>query len=600
MKRKFAETHFMDLIVPSEIKFESNYFKIGSQYCAILGIFDYPEEVNFGWLSFLTKIPNVEVVYSVNKTQVHDLQTQIRNTLTNAKMLENETQSLYMKEIAKNRQEITKTLLNKIDKEQMKMIDLSIMIKVNAESYEKLQDSLKEIKGIIRGNSLNAKPIAFEQQEAFQYFLPTFNTWFDDMIARTLPLETFSASMPMTFDGLNDGTGLYFGKNTLGGTVILDIWKREGDRTNSNVLVLGTTGSGKSTTVKKMMIDEWRKDRKIYAFDPEREYIDLAKGLYGDIIDCSGKTGNIINPLEIKDMGEDLDEIEGMTKINGSLSLHVQFLETFFKLYIPEINNKQMSLLQDIIYFVYERKEITDETDVSKLSHKDYPIMQDVYETIDELIENFDNTSKYDIEDLKLLSVYLKPMVLGADRMLFNGYTSVEAESNLVVFDVNSLLEAGEKVQKAQFFNVLTFCWYMMTRDRTDKTILSIDEAYLFIDDNNPQMLTFIRNIAKRIRKYEGSLWVMTQNTTDFLGTPTIARYGEPIFTNPAYKVLMKLGEVDRKKISELMNLTEGEEQLIATSGRGQALVIAGNKKVYLNIDVREDELTLMGAGGGN
>ena len=65
--------------------------------------------------------------------------------------------------------------------------------------------------------------------------------------------------------------------------------------------------------------------------------------------------------------------------------------------------------------------------------------------------------------------------------------------------------KTGKKinVKKAQYFNVLSWCWEQISRNRQEKTMLIADEAYLLIDKNCLQSIAFLRNVAKRCRKYE-------------------------------------------------------------------------------------------------
>ena len=90
----------------------------------------------------------------------------------------------------------------------------------------------------------------------------------------------------------------------------------------------------------------------------------------------------------------------------------------------------------------------------------------------------------------------------GADSMIFNGYTTVNADSKFVVLDTFSLQNSDERIKKAQYYNILTYCWEQMSKDKDEKTFLVCDEAWIMIDKAVPQSLIFLRNIAKRCRKY--------------------------------------------------------------------------------------------------
>ena len=71
--------------------------------------------------------------------------------------------------------------------------------------------------------------------------------------------------------------------------------------------------------------------------------------------------------------------------------------------------------------------------------------------------------------------------------------------------------------------------------------MLIADEAYLLIDKNCMQSIAFLRNVAKRCRKYEGSLVIVSHSIIDFLDD-SVKMYGQAILDMATYKIL-----IDRK-----------------------------------------------------
>ena len=85
-----------------------------------------------------------------------------------------------------------------------------------------------------------------------------------------------------------------------GGLVIVDPWQRGGDRTNSNFVVMGNSGVGKSTAIKHIILSEFMKGTKIFVIDPESEYKDLCHNLGGDWVNAVGGSAGRINPLQVR------------------------------------------------------------------------------------------------------------------------------------------------------------------------------------------------------------------------------------------------------------------------------------------------------------
>jgi len=70
--------------------------------------------------------------------------------------------------------------------------------------------------------------------------------------------------------GFNDGSGYYFARDIDGGIIALDTWKRGNDRTNSNFVIMGTAGVGKSTVTKHLILNEFMIGNSCLIIDPER------------------------------------------------------------------------------------------------------------------------------------------------------------------------------------------------------------------------------------------------------------------------------------------------------------------------------------------
>ena len=95
--------------------------------------------------------------------------------------------------------------------------------------------------------------------------------------------------------------------NPLGTNILVDFVRRTEDKTNSNVLILGNSGQGKSFLLKLLLTNIRESGKSLICLDPEAEYEDLTTSLGGCYIDFMNGQYKI-NPLEPKDWGENSDE----------------------------------------------------------------------------------------------------------------------------------------------------------------------------------------------------------------------------------------------------------------------------------------------------
>lgn len=121
------------------------------------------------------------------------------------------------------------------------------------------------------------------------------------------------------------------------------------------------------------------------------------------------------------------------------------------------------------------------------------------------------------------------------------------------------------------------------------KLIVAIDECHLFIDEKYPIALDFMFQLAKRIRKYEGMLIIITQNVKDFAGTPEIARKSTAIINVSQYSLIFSLSPNDMTELCKLYenagSINESEKNNIVHNRRGRAFLISSPKS-RTNLDI--------------
>jgi len=99
----------------------------------------------------------------------------------------------------------------------------------------------------------------------------------------------------------------------------------------------------------------------------------------------------------------------------------------------------------------------------------------------------------------------------------------------------------------------------------------------------------FMLSFAKRARKYYLGLTTITQDLDDFLKSPQ----GIPIITNSSIKLLFKQSAATINQLTETLQLTEVEKNLLTQIEIGSGLFLAGDKHTLIQVvaSYTEDQL---------
>ena len=566
--------NLIDLLTPvGGFKFDRNKIYIGDRYAKVYTIIHYPSNIELGWLGKL--VNEIGAIFSINieptdNTELLEgLDRRIRDATALVKLAKNESSKQIKEQEIKEASEIISRILqnNEI------VSYLSIYILISDESEKKKKKKCKEMEKEVIKQKLKIRPLTnFLLQEGYKAIAPYFTIQEDlnNYFKRNILTSTFTGGFLFNKNTFIDKNGYYLGVNEKGGIIIFNMWKKDSDRTNSNMVVVGSSGSGKSVAVKHIAYNEIPK-AKILIIDPENEYSYLSENLGGKIINCNGgKDGGILNPLQIRvDREED----------TNSLALHFQFLRTFFSILYPSLQDVEFSALELLLEQLYQKFNINKNTDVSKLKNTDFPKLEDLYSFIEEK-----NKQKYNKTFEKILSL-IRPICIGQSADIWNGYTNIDIDTDMTVFNTSSMHKFQEQYKRAQYYNIMSYCWDFLSRDANEKTILIADECHMLVDPNIPQTLEYLKNISKRARKYKASIIVITQSIEDFLNEK-IRLYGQSLFTNSTYKLFFKLDGQDLKDVQETFKLTDKETQLIYNAKIGEALFTAGVRKLFISMDI--------------
>ncbi|CFX16343.1 AAA+ ATPase domain [Syntrophomonas zehnderi OL-4] len=588
-----VKSGILDALTPQALEFQTNYIQFGDLLGRVMVITDYPPQAGTAWLARITQIPGVAASLHVSPTNAADLIEDINKAIGEYMGRLNQGGNALIIQRTEQALKDADSLLKKIDQEQQNVFYLTVLLFITAMDMDNLILRTRRVESALAAAGMRGRTLLYRQEQGLKSIGP-WATLDPEMLkagGRNMPSETIAASFPFVAGGLNDIAGIMLGRDRDGGLVILDMWMRSGDRTNSNWTILGKPGTGKSYLAKMLLLREYAKGARIIIIDPEREYRKMCQLLGGSWVNVAGGQGRI-NPLQVRSvpLDQDDDEEKSIYDAQSPLGLHLQILRTFFSLYLRDLTDVERAVLEDSLLEVYHSKEIDFNTQPEN-------IQVDVWPTMNELYEYVLEQEKTKPELFQRLAILLKRAAKGADAAMWNGFTTATADKDFIVLDVHELQNADDAVKRAQYFNVLSYVWNLIEQDREERIILLVDEAWMLVDDQTPQALAFLRDTSKRIRKYMGSLIVASQNVIDFLD-PAVARHGQALLDNPTYKILLGQGDKDLQALTTLMQLTEAEQELLQSAKRGEGLLVAGNQRVHIRIESAPFEAPYLVGGG--
>ena len=126
-------------------------------------------------------------------------------------------------------------IIMQIDREGETVGLMSVQVCPIAKDDKTFKKVCRRAESVISVMKCKMRVIPNLQQECFRHLSPSFpnSGKMESILQKIVPMSTFVGGFPFASSGFNDGAGYYFAQDSSGGLVIVDVWKRGGDRTNS-------------------------------------------------------------------------------------------------------------------------------------------------------------------------------------------------------------------------------------------------------------------------------------------------------------------------------------------------------------------------------
>ena len=588
-------------IAPKGLQFNPSDFVISDKHATILTVISYPRYVPDGYLSDLTNVPGVKMVIKHIPVPFSILTKMLNKELVDLRTkYQSERDNTILERIRQDMDSL-EMFIQQFTASQSRTFDFQMHLMITADTKEELDNRKVNLKTYLDSMEMIAIPLRFEQERVLKSILPIFDKQpIEERIGTIMPSPTMAAMYPFIFDSIkDDGLSTLLGVEFSGGVVLFNQFlyqiKKENNRNNANMIILGSSGSGKSTAAKLMLRSHIRNGYQIVCVDPEGELTEMTKNYGGEVVDL-GKGGQygMINPLEIV-----MDADEEDAAKNGAgytiLTKTLQTLKAFMKYYAPNIEEDVLTLFSEMVLETYARFGIAYNTNFYNYTSKDFPIMQDVYVTVTSKLTSItEKTHERDV--LERLELKLRPLVKEL-QYYFNGHTTIDTTNDYLVFNIKEVMNSDVNIRNALLFNVLKYAWSLCLNPNKN-TVLSVDEAHVLLGSQNELGAEFLAQIQRRARKYNTGTIIITQQPTDFVASNMIM-HGKAIFDNASYYLVMGLRKQAAEDLAMLIDLNDNEKENIKKYNQGEALFVCGNRRLQIDVTLSDAELDSFGSGGG-
>ncbi|MCL2846583.1 MAG: DUF87 domain-containing protein [Firmicutes bacterium] len=577
-------------VIPNKVQFDMTKARVNGLPRATFTVTDYPLDVANAWGYGIFNMPGTRTVMNFHQVAKEDSIKIIDKAILELKttMQDSHKSSFHIER--STQLETVSSLLVQLKNNNEQMMDVNI-------HFTPDQDMEKEVKAKLSEEGFKSTKLIGRQIDGFISTNISRLETFDEY-RRGIPTTTLAASFPFISDMLQDERGICIGSNS--NPVFIDFFKRNNARVNSNMMIIGKSGSGKSFATKVILAHLAADNTKIFILDPEKEYVKIGQMLHGNSIDVGNAGKGRFNPFHIYPAM--MDEDENGSEFDDTYESHLRFLESFFRIVMEGIAVDALEVLNGLVAQLYRMKGINKDTDFTKLQPENFPIFQELFVLAKQaLAAASDDFLKI---NLRRIVTYLEKFAEGGRFSgLWNGPASISADENFFVFDFLTLLSNRNAiVANAQMLLTFKFLDGEIIKNREynriyntkRKIIIAVDEAHVFIDEQRPIALDFMFNMAKRIRKYDGMQIIITQNVKDFVGSPIIAKKSAAIINASQYSMIFSLAPNDMTDLVTLYKNAGGinktEQEQIVSNARGQCFFITSPvNRTLVSIEASDD-----------
>jgi len=541
-------------VAPSSFNFKDSksMFEIGENLGQVLFLKDLPADLSDNLISALSDLPiDMTITLHIQSVEQDKAFALVKQKISFMEQQKIDEQKKALKagydtemipyELRYSLNE-AQELLDDLQNKNQRMFKVTMLIYTFANDLDVLNENVYQILAAARKKNCKIERLDYLQEEGINSTYPLGKNHIE--IQRTLTTASTAIFIPFTTQEIFQQGGMYYGQNALSRNLIF--FDRKTLKAPNGV-ILGTPGSGKSFAAKREMINVLLNDEnsEVLIIDPEREYLPLAYGFDGEIINISAASKDYINPMDITmDYADDEEP----------LLLKSDFVLTICELLIGGkmgLTAAQRSIISRACMIAYQPY-------FANSKKNPMPTLVDFYETIKAQPETIAQSIALDLE-----------LFIEGALSVFANRTNVDTTKRLVVFDIRDL---GKQLRTFGMLVVMDQIWNRITMNRAvgKRTWIYIDEIQLLFQ--NEFSANYFFELWSRARKWGAIPTGITQNVETLLLSDLARR----MLSNSDFIMMLNQATSDRVELAGLLNISPQQLGYVTNSEAGHGLLFAG------------------------
>ena len=475
---------FRNTIAPDAMRFTTQHAEIDDGFAKAMTIAQYPQQLSDNFVAtLLQQVPYIVLSIDITPVETEDAMREIEASQmkidsekyrANRRNVENLDFMATISPRNQQQEKYTAEIRNAICEGDQQVFMVLLSVAYFADTPDELRQETDALQSAAANFNCRFTEMRFQQENCFNTAMPYGLRRVES--SHMMLTRSVTALVPFVAQEVQSPQGIFYGRNAITGNLIV------GDRTkliNGNAMVIATSGSGKSMSVKMEIIMEFLRwpNARFILVDPENEYELLVKALGGEAIKVSVDSRTHFNPLDYHydpktDVPPDVAKIEFVLSMLDKLIGENGHLQ-------PE----DRSLIAASLKNIYKPLIASGYT-------APCPTLGDLYRDL----------NKSNLRRAKQLALMLDVFANGS-LQAFSHTTNVDMNNRLICFNIQSL---GDQLRPIAMMSLLEFInMQVMTNRRKDATAATwiyFDEIHVLLKD--PMSSNFLYSSWKRFRKY--------------------------------------------------------------------------------------------------